>query len=103
MIRQVKELLEVPDRDWKNLDSKVKELLHHRKKLYVNGHGVLCRRTTNDQHEQTGKTLHNVKQIQDQHTRKTLHNAKQKVNIKQEQQKTSPDQVVWPERCVILC
>ena len=33
VIRQVKELLEVPDKDWKNLDPKVKELLHHRKKL----------------------------------------------------------------------
>ena len=97
VIRQVKELLEVPDKDWKNLDPKVKELLHHRKKLYVNGHGVLCRRTTNQQHEQTGTTLHNVKQNQHEHTRKTLHKVKQTVNIKQEQQKTSPDQVVWPE------
>ena len=97
VIRQVKELLEVPNKDWKNLDPKVKELLHHRKKLYVNGHGVLCRRTTNQQHEHTGTILHNVKQNQHEHTRKTLHNVKQKVNIKQEQQKTSPDQVVWPE------
>ena len=41
VIRQVKELLEVAPKDWKNLDDKVKELLHHRKCLYVDDRGLL--------------------------------------------------------------
>ena len=44
VIRQVKELIEVAPKEWKNLDEKVKELFHHRKSLYVDRRGLLCRR-----------------------------------------------------------
>ena len=44
VIRQVKELLEVKQqRDWKNLDPSVRQLLHHRRKLFVDSRGILCR------------------------------------------------------------
>ena len=45
VIRQVKELMEVVPKDWKNLDGKVKELMHSQ--LFVNDQGVLCRRQDN--------------------------------------------------------
>ena len=44
VIRQVKELLEVVPKEWKNVDEKVKEVLHHRKRLYVDDRGILRRR-----------------------------------------------------------
>ena len=50
VIRQVKELLEVKERDWKNLDQPVKDLLIHRRKLFVDSRGILCRQ--NDGHKQ---------------------------------------------------
>ena len=52
VIRQVKELLEVPAKEWKNLDSQVRELFSHKKKLYVDKRGILCRRSSNQGKEQ---------------------------------------------------
>ena len=44
VIQQVKEWLNTPEKDVKNLDQKVKDLLHHRKKLMLDDRGILIRK-----------------------------------------------------------
>ena len=47
VLEQVKQMLNAPVKNWKNLDAPLKELLHHRKKLFVDSRGLLCRRSDN--------------------------------------------------------
>ena len=75
VIRQVKELLEVVPKEWKNVDEKVKELLHHRKRLYVDNRGILRRRN-----------------LEGKQVKTEIKHKQSKTNIKRQN-----DQVVWPE------